>query len=579
MSSEFDSNTHTEARKRPSETTRYELQPNIGRPRKPYKLSFGDRATPLGDISDKDDDAAAASDLVEGDEAGEDEDVGAEAGEQPDADIKSIMLANDRLAAQIERALTTRADQFEPDNELTGNAREMNSAGNDLNALLELVRKTMRADNAQSLEADASASANANASNQRNNNNASLTRAHCKRHADRPPDELRSSDNDIMARGDDDEDDEDEDEDDEDKVELDNELIGANIVGSSDEDCGDDYDKDYERRSRRRRSRRRQRRPLETDWRRHRRVSATSCAQLQCESGGRCVHEQHRAARCTCPLGRGGRTCQRPVQRDTPKFSGHSYLALPMIKDRQLATLRLTMRPQLANSAGQRRRRRDRARVLVYARDFVLLLDELGRVELRYKTTSSRQQTTRRRNEGELTRVFGSRDVEPGHWNEVLVTDANSSSMSYDAARVGYEQNDARAPNRIVLVMPNTIRLRADNAPRQRGRAQHNAHFAGELFLAGLPSAARRYSSAFDVDDDVEAVSHTSNSIVERDSLSWWRVAQGARNFAGCVSSLQLNARTYNFRSDLRGDALDGFDIGKHRVKHVVLIIRSKAAN
>ena len=57
--------------------------------------------------------------------------------------------------------------------------------------------------------------------------------------------------------------------------------------------------------------------------------------------------------------------------------------------------------------------------------------------------------------------------------------------------------------------------------------------FQLELFLGGSPN--------------VSLVSERTNSFT---------------GFTGCVRKLEINGRSYDFRSDNRGDAIDGIDIG-----------------
>lgn len=45
------------------------------------------------------------------------------------------------------------------------------------------------------------------------------------------------------------------------------------------------------------------------------------------------------------------------------------------------------------------------------------------------------------------------------------------------------------------------------------------------------------------------------------DSIGNGWLTSDARGFSGCIRSLEINGRPYDFRSDLNGDALDGFDI------------------
>lgn len=222
---------------------------------------------------------------------------------------------------------------------------------------------------------------------------------------------------------------------------------------------------------------------------------------------------------------------------------GHSYLALPMITEPSLRSMRLVFRPNL-KLANKRQ-----STLLVYSKNFILLLDDSNRVELRYLTLSNKDGVgdgesgdydqnnnyEYHRDLSEVTRVIGSRDAELGKWNELIVTDASSSDS---------QTNFVAGLNRIVLVTPDKIEL--DSSKNRIGISQN---ISAEFFVAGLPDALRNREGA--------ALTEQYRS---RQSALGERLLGG---FIGCISEFSLNQRIYNLKSDLNGDTLDGFDIGE----------------
>mgnify|MGYP000883620356 CR=1 FL=1 len=205
-------------------------------------------------------------------------------------------------------------------------------------------------------------------------------------------------------------------------------------------------------------------------------------------------------------------TEQAAIQRAIPRFLGHSYLALPMLEDPYLLGLSLIFKPELGRNFGAQ----IRPTLLLRSVKFSLLLDEMNRIELRYLTSQSSG------GRAEITRVIGSRDVETNRWNQLIITDASSDAQ---------EGAPIDGVNRIVLVTPDKISL------------DSNHYNSSQLFVAGIPD-----------------VGQIRAGVTERESASSEDTVGG---FVGCIKELQVNSRLYNFRSDLNGDTLDGFDIGK----------------
>lgn len=185
-------------------------------------------------------------------------------------------------------------------------------------------------------------------------------------------------------------------------------------------------------------------------------------------------------------------------------------MALPMIREAQFVKLKLLFKPEAA------RRKNCKSLLVLYLNNFALVLDELGRIELRYFSSSSQGE--------QVIRVIGSRDVELNKWNELIITDAST-----DNQLLIKDDNI----NRIILVTPERIPLKHYLA----------AYLKGELFIGGLPAKSRH-----------DAEPNQLNSLNDDDTFT---------GFAGCIKEFSINERHFNLRSDLNGDTLDGFDIGK----------------
>lgn len=194
-----------------------------------------------------------------------------------------------------------------------------------------------------------------------------------------------------------------------------------------------------------------------------------------------------------------------------------------MIKDSSLSNLHFLFRPFGSNWE------QEQTSLLLYSEKFLLLLDDLSRVELRYITQDSGSK---------ITRVIGSRDAEINKWNELLITNDASSD---DSSQIVSNSISPEVPmNRIVLVLPDKIRLQDYQATNNTSPTQ-----SMELFVAGVPDAFR------------------SKGAIKRQHSSLTMDKENLGGFSGCIRELNLNKRAYNFRSDLNGDTLDGFDIGK----------------
>lgn len=205
-----------------------------------------------------------------------------------------------------------------------------------------------------------------------------------------------------------------------------------------------------------------------------------------------------------------------------------------MIKDTSLSNLHFLFKP-----FGHSNLEKEETSLLLYSEKFLLLLDDLSRVELRYITQESGNK---------ITRVIGSRDAEINRWNELLITNDASSD---DSSQI--ETNlilpEITMMNRIVLVLPDKIQLLEQQQQKQqnyRATTTTNRTHSMELFVAGVPDAFRTYKGA-----------------IRRQHSSLTMDKENLGGFSGCIRELSINKRAYNFRSDLNGDTLDGFDIGK----------------
>lgn len=242
-----------------------------------------------------------------------------------------------------------------------------------------------------------------------------------------------------------------------------------------------------------------------------------------------------------------------------PKFLGRSYIALPVIppanagaRQFELSSLRLVFKPQQANwfavyntseASGAPEDDEDyllwaQKQVLLASDCFLLLLDELNRVQLRYSKQHPSDATKR----GQLIMVLGDRDVRLDAWNELVLTrQVQTTATTSDNTQPSQSQSQSqslderqRHPseqlNRVVLVVPDKIEL---------------PPISGELFVGGTPSGAR---------DRLAGDPPSKRVLAYGDAYS---------GFVGCVGGLTLNEHEYRLSSDLAGDILDGFDLAE----------------
>lgn len=235
-----------------------------------------------------------------------------------------------------------------------------------------------------------------------------------------------------------------------------------------------------------------------------------------------------------------------------------------MVTDPFLTNLRLVFKPQSSVLSLQtqrsdyltfgdsqvRQQTLSASQIILFSQKFVLLLDDMSRIELRYLDEAQRQfGSHQKQNAGKITRVIGSRDVEQNKWNELIVTDASSDSQKINSPIASL--------TRIVLVTPDKIDLRFVSESHQANSSSSSVGSGSvgsgngvanstELFVAGLPDALQS--------SDSRSNSQMSSGVFGE------KLANG---FVGCIGELGINQREYNLRSDLNGDALDGFDIGK----------------
>lgn len=232
--------------------------------------------------------------------------------------------------------------------------------------------------------------------------------------------------------------------------------------------------------------------------------------------------------------------------------------------------MRLVFKPSSYSGDGQSKavEAANKRSLLLYSSEFALFLDDsMSRIELQYLSNAG----------GRITRVMGSRDVKLGEWNELVVIDANNNNNNNE-----YENNnnnilpdssmfvrsdedtndeddecdyDRANSNKIILVIPNKIELLESVQPTDKQHDNNNNNSnnnnisgsGGQLFVAGLPESLWSSDGADNGADDT----------ARRLSVA---LASGYR---GCIRELSINGRRYKFRSDLNGDALDGFDVGE----------------
>ncbi|NWV29599.1 AGRIN protein, partial [Origma solitaria] len=126
------------------------------------------------------------------------------------------------------------------------------------------------------------------------------------------------------------------------------------------------------------------------------------CDSQPCLHGGTC-EDDGRDFTCSCPAGKGGAVCEKPIRYFIPSFGGKSYLAFKMMK--AYHTVRISMEFRALEPGG----------LLLYnaqshGKDFISLALVGGFVELRFNTGSGTGTVT--------SRVR----VEPGRWHQLVVT-------------------------------------------------------------------------------------------------------------------------------------------------------------
>ncbi|NXO13306.1 AGRIN protein, partial [Oriolus oriolus] len=137
------------------------------------------------------------------------------------------------------------------------------------------------------------------------------------------------------------------------------------------------------------------------------------CESHPCLHGGTC-EDDGEAFTCSCPAGKGGAVCEKPVRYFIPSFGGKSYLAFKMMK--AYHTVRISMEFRALEPSG----------LLLYnaqnhGKDFISLALVGGFVELRFNTGSGTGTVT--------SRV----PVEPGRWHQLVVTrNRRSGALAVD---------------------------------------------------------------------------------------------------------------------------------------------------
>lgn len=213
-------------------------------------------------------------------------------------------------------------------------------------------------------------------------------------------------------------------------------------------------------------------------------------------------------------------------------------MALPATSDLELDDLRLVFKPKAALLG----HRELPALLVLQGQKFLLLLDNMNRIELRYFSRDNARQ---------VIRVIGSRDAELNRWNELRITDASRDNN-------GLADRWTPGANRIVLVTPDKVQLFNESQQEipsigTSGRARN----FNELFVAGRPEGSTQ--------DGQETARETTDRWTSGDFRSS-ASKLGERStvgFTGCIRDLSINGRAFNFRSDLNGDTLDGLDIGE----------------
>ncbi|NXI04242.1 AGRIN protein, partial [Pachycephala philippinensis] len=137
------------------------------------------------------------------------------------------------------------------------------------------------------------------------------------------------------------------------------------------------------------------------------------CESHPCLHGGTCEDDGEDFT-CSCPAGKGGVVCEKPIRYFIPSFGGKSYLAFKMMK--AYHTVRISMEFRALEPNG----------LLLYnaqnhGKDFISLALVGGFVELRFNTGSGTGTVT--------SRVR----VEPGRWHQLVVTrNRRSGALAVD---------------------------------------------------------------------------------------------------------------------------------------------------
>lgn len=206
-----------------------------------------------------------------------------------------------------------------------------------------------------------------------------------------------------------------------------------------------------------------------------------------------------------------------------------------MISQSSITNLHLVFKPELPFKSG--------SSLLLHSQKFLLVLDDMQRIELRYSTqqttmknnnTNDNQETiesNRNQFDRKITRVLGSKDVELNKWNELWITDGTTTTIT-DGDMKSLSDNDGK----IILVIPERIHL-------------DPIGLDGDLFVAGIPQ-----TNSLNSRDEMKE-SFEGSQFLDND--------KSIEGFRGCINELSINGRKYNFKSDVSGDALDGFDISK----------------
>lgn len=249
-------------------------------------------------------------------------------------------------------------------------------------------------------------------------------------------------------------------------------------------------------------------------------------------------------------------------QPKIPLFSGESYVALPMITNTShINMMSLLFKPnpdeppsRLLHVGNQIKPQQ--YKYLLSSSYFLLLLDNLNRVELRYLQVNSGEA---------VIRVMGSRDVATNRWNKLIITDNASGFSTSNNHIINYNDGIDRfgsAINEIVLVLPEPIGLAK--------HSQDRGH--GELFVAGKPNIGPNSGDNNNVSSDHGDARYSIVSQRDDDQLA---ADEGEiTGFSGCIQNITINDRQYVLKSDLRGDILDGFDISKFELKYSCITLK-----